>query len=126
MTGLTRRISRLLALGVVSAAILGWSSEARADLVINGVFTGGARRQVWSAAAICRISSPAAATYWERAFSAPGDNWAVTVQYGWSPLMGINGEHILLTQGGTPNREISGQIYLDNSGNTPFFADPTH
>lgn len=67
----------------------------------------------------------AAAAYWERAFSAPGDDWTVNVRYGWAPLTGINGQHLLLTQGGTPDRETGGEISLDDSGGTHLLADPT-
>ena len=114
---------RHLALAV--AAVLVASAGARADLVIDGSFTGGDPPQDMVGGGDLTTIFNAAATYWERAFSAPGDDWTVTVKYGWAPLMGINGEHILLSQGGTPNRETCGQIYLDNSGSTPFFADPT-
>jgi hypothetical protein len=106
------------------AALLIASGPARGDLVITGVFTGGAPPADMVGGGNLTDIFNAAAVYWERAFTSPSDHWAVTVQYGWAPLMFINGEHILLSQGGTPNREISGQIHLDNSGNTHFFADP--
>ena len=118
----SRRFALALAL---AAAVVAAPARARADLVINGVFTGGDAPADMVGGGNLQDIFNAAAIYWERAFSAPGDHWAVTVQYGWAPLMGVNGEHFLLGQGGTPNRETLGQIYLDNSGNTHFFADPT-
>jgi hypothetical protein len=64
----------------------------------------------------------AAATRWERSIR---DNHTLTVYYGWAPNGG--GSHVLLEQGGSPNRETVGQILFNNNcvpGNFHWFLDP--
>lgn len=54
------------------------------------------------------------------------DNFALTLYYRWAPVGG--GQHTLLTQGGTPNRETSGLIEFNNdcvSGHFHWWKDPT-
>lgn len=64
----------------------------------------------------------AAVTYWENAIL---DNHTVHLNFGWQSLTGSTlGVHSLFTQGGSPNRELSGAIRFDSSG-TSWFADPT-
>lgn len=63
----------------------------------------------------------AAADYWETLI---GDDFTVHITYGWQALGGGTlGLHNLLTQGGAPNRELTGQIRFDNTGGSPWFAD---
>lgn len=56
----------------------------------------------------------AAADAWEQAlyYNAP---FTLTLYFGWAPV-GDAGTHSLLTQGGSPNRETSGVVLIDNSG----------
>jgi hypothetical protein len=63
----------------------------------------------------------AAARMWESVYS---DRAFITLYYGWAPTIDA-GTHSLLSQGGNPNREISGLILFDNSGSVTFFLDPT-
>ncbi len=63
----------------------------------------------------------AAARIWESVYSDPA---VLTLYYGWAPTVDA-GTHSLLSQGGRPNRELSGMILFDNSGAVRFFLDPT-
>lgn len=63
----------------------------------------------------------AAAHMWEAAYADPV---TLTIYYGWGPSTDA-GTHTLLTQGYSPNREVSGLIIFDNSGSTRFYLDPT-
>jgi hypothetical protein len=63
----------------------------------------------------------AAAAMWE---SAIRDPFTVHFDFGWSPL-GSAGNHTLVQQGGTPNRETRGTILFDNTFAFPWFMDPT-
>jgi hypothetical protein len=62
-----------------------------------------------------------AAHLWESAYSDP---LTITLYYGWARV-GDAGTHTLMVQGDFPNRELVGQILFDNSGNAPFYLDPT-
>ncbi|MBC8066513.1 MAG: PEP-CTERM sorting domain-containing protein [Chlorobia bacterium] len=65
----------------------------------------------------------AAADYWENAI---GDDFTVSLSYGWQILGGGTlGVHNLLTEGGAPHRELSGMIRIDSTVATQWFADPT-
>jgi hypothetical protein len=61
----------------------------------------------------------AAANLWELAI---GDDHTVHLEYGWQNIP-ERSSHFLLSQGGSPNRELDGMIRLDNS--ISWFADPT-
>ena len=65
----------------------------------------------------------AAADIWELAIR---DQHVLTLHFGWAPVGG--GEHTLIAQGGTPNRETEGTI-LFNNDNSPihyhYYLDPT-
>lgn len=66
----------------------------------------------------------AAARQWENAISDP---YSLTLHYGWAPLSSF-GDHALLSQGGSPHREMEGLIFFDNDGNpggVEIFMDPT-
>jgi hypothetical protein len=63
----------------------------------------------------------AAARTWESAYS---DDSTLILYVGWGPV-GDAGIHLLLEQGGHPNRETVGVIFFDNSGIVPFYMDPT-
>jgi hypothetical protein len=67
----------------------------------------------------------AAAASWERAFSDPSNPWEVDLTYEWAPLTNAQGLCQIVDQGGTPHRILSARILFDNSGDSPFFADPT-
>src|SRR5688572_12438386 len=51
-----------------------------------------------------------AADFWE---SAIQDNHTVTLNFGWAPVGAAF--HTLTTQEGSPNREVEGTIYFNNS-----------
>jgi hypothetical protein len=64
----------------------------------------------------------AAASVWENAIHDP---FTIKLQYGWAPVGG--GQHILVSQGGSPNRETQGLIQFNNDGvqgHFVWFLDP--
>ncbi len=63
-----------------------------------------------------------AAGMWEQAI---GDTFTVSISYGWTAIAsgGVLGQHTLLSQGGSPNRELSAKIEFDGDGTSSFFAD---
>ena len=63
----------------------------------------------------------AAARMWESVYP---DSFTITLYYGWGPI-GDAGNHSLLTQGGNPDREISGTILFNNSGSVMYYLDST-
>lgn len=63
----------------------------------------------------------AAARIWASAYPDP---IVLTLYVGWAPV-GDAGTHTLVTQGGSPNREITGILLFDNSGAVSFYLDPT-
>lgn len=63
----------------------------------------------------------AAASVWESAILDP---YTIKLSYGWAPIGG--GEHTLLAQEGSPNRETAGQILFNNDtidGHFVWFLD---
>jgi hypothetical protein len=67
----------------------------------------------------------AAADIWERTFADPH---VLILHFGWEPIDGTTAEHILINQGGLPNRETEGLIFFDNSGNPgglEIYLDPS-
>jgi hypothetical protein len=63
----------------------------------------------------------AAARMWEAVYPDPA---TITLYIGWAPV-GDAGNHTLVQQGGSPDREIAGRILFDNSGSVSFYLDPT-
>lgn len=63
----------------------------------------------------------AAARLWESAYA---DSVTITLYVGWAPIVDA-GTHAILEQGGTPNKELAGAIFFDNSGSNRFYLDPT-
>lgn len=65
----------------------------------------------------------AAADYWE---SAILDDFTVQLNFGWQALgSGTLGVHTLFTEGGTPHRELTGNIRFSNLAGINWFADAT-
>lgn len=65
----------------------------------------------------------AAAEYWENAIL---DDFTVQLNFGWQALgSGILGQHTLFTQGGSPHRELTGNIRFSNAAAFQWFADST-
>ena len=67
-----------------------------------------------------------AAAYWEQIFSDPNQPWTLQLTYGWGIVGSDNlaGQFTVATAGGSPNRILSGKINFDDTGITPWFADP--
>ncbi|MGD9720302.1 MAG: PEP-CTERM sorting domain-containing protein [Pirellulales bacterium] len=65
----------------------------------------------------------AAVTYWQNAYADP---FTLTLEYGWFPRSGsTTGTHSLLTEGGSPHRELSASLAFDSDQSTIWFVDPT-
>jgi hypothetical protein len=65
----------------------------------------------------------AACDVWEQAILDP---FTLTLTFRWGPEPGSTlASHTLLTQGGTPHRETTGLINVDNDDTFAFFLDPT-
>jgi hypothetical protein len=100
-----------------------FSNPARGDLTINLVNGGGTAPTMTGSGTLPYVVQ-AAASVWELAFNDTSFNHTVTITYSWAPLSGGTvGVHNLLTQGGSPHREISGMVRFDNDGSSQFFAD---
>jgi hypothetical protein len=124
MKSLNRPQFRVLPI-VAAAALLGPSVEVQAGLIINATFVGGNAPSDMAGGGNLFNIFDAAASFWEAAFTDPKDHWVVNIQYQWGELSGVNGQFAITAQGGDPHRIESGTITFDNSGRTPFFADPT-
>ena len=123
MKSLNRHLIRVLPI-VAAAALLGPSVEVQAGLIIHATFVGGDAPSDMAGGGNLIDIFDAAASFWEAAFTDPKDHWVVNIQYQWGPVNG-NGQFRTTAQGGDPHRIESGTITFDNSGRTPFFADPT-
>jgi hypothetical protein len=118
-----------VAMGVLALAVV---SQSQAITILstfvsngNALPVGGNAGPAGSLAGGGTLTSvfEAAADYWETLI---GDDFTVHITYGWQTLGGGTlGLHNLLTQGGSPNRELTGQIRFDNTGGSPWFADST-
>jgi hypothetical protein len=124
MKSLNRPLIRVLPI-VAAAALLGPLVEVQAGLIINATFVGGDAPSNMAGGGDLIDIFNAAASFWEAAFTDPKDHWVVNIQYQWGALNGVNGQFRTTAQGGDPHRIESGTITFDNSGRTPFFADPT-
>jgi len=94
-------------------------------LTINIVNDGGTAPSLTGTGNLASVMR-AAADVWQLAFNANSFTHTVTLNYSWAALSGGTlGVHTLGTQGGTPNREISGSVRFDNDGSSLFFADGT-
>jgi len=98
---------------------------APAGLIIDLRFAGGTAPALPGGGNLDDIVRTAASA-WERVFSDPSDTWHLQLTYGWQNLTpGRSAEHILLAQGGVPNRETQGAIWFTNNPAQVWFADPT-
>ncbi len=122
MGQLNRRFVLLVA-WLLSAGLLGNPPPAAA-LSITTDFVGGTPAPNTVGGGDLATIFAAAARQWENAISDP---YSLTLHYGWAPLSSL-GDHALLSQGGSPNREMEGFIFFDNDGNpggVEIFMDPT-
>jgi hypothetical protein len=124
MKTLNRPLIRLFSI-VAAAALLGPSVEVQAGLIINATFAGGDAPSDMAGGGDLTHIFDTAASFWEAAFTDSKNHWVVNIQYQWGALSGVNGQFQTTAQGGDPHRIESGTITFDNSGRTPFFADPT-
>ncbi|HYK92222.1 MAG TPA: hypothetical protein VE398_25895 [Acidobacteriota bacterium] len=85
------------------------------------VYTGGAPPAESAGAGNLVDIFNAAARIWEEAYQ---DEFTLKLYFGWAPLDSA-GNHSLVEQGGSPNRETVGIILFDNSGRVSFYLDPT-
>jgi len=110
---------------VLITALVASTGSARAGLIIDLTFLGGTAPTL-SGSGSLTTTMEAAAQVWELAFNDAAVDHTLSLSYAWNPLSnGILASHFLMSQGGTPNRELSGQILFDNDGSSRFFADGT-
>jgi PEP-CTERM motif len=108
-----------------AASLLSLTPASQAGLVINSTFGGGTPPPNMVGGGNLTDIFNAAASAWEAAFADPTESWTLNLTYEWGPLTHQNGLFILDSQGGSPHRIISGTIIFNDTGSTPFFADPT-
>jgi hypothetical protein len=116
----------LLSVAVVSGVLASRAGGITINLTyraagesIGGVATAGAAPTNATGTGSLQALVEAAADYWEAVFT---DTHTVSIQYGWASLTSA-GSHNLLTQGGTPNRELTGTIRFDNDQSTVWYLD---
>ncbi|MEN9913091.1 MAG: hypothetical protein RLY66_499 [Candidatus Parcubacteria bacterium] len=115
-------MKKLLLLLVVALVSLCGIQRA-SSLTIVRIFTGGTPPTNSIGAGNLTDIVNAACDTWELAIR---DEHTVTLYYGWAPVGG--GQHDLLTQCGTPNRETSGSLLFNNDNDPnhlPWYLDPT-
>ena len=105
---------------IAAMLVLCVPSQARAIAIITNFIGGSAPATAVGGGNLPDVVR-AAADVWELAIR---DTFTVTFDFGWAPLP-TAGEHDLLQQGGTPNRETHGQILFDSEFTLPLFIDPT-
>jgi len=115
---------RLTALALALAPLWLAPGTAHAGLVINSQFNPSTAPADMVGGGNLTDIFNTAVSFWENAFSDPGETWVLNLQYEWAALPGQNGKFVLDQQGGSPHRIISGLIRFDNSA-VRFFADPT-
>jgi hypothetical protein len=106
-------------------ALVLWAPIATSALTIEGQFRGGQSLGPTFGGGNIDAIFRAAASMWEQAIR---DDFTVRLNYGWGSSPG--GIHTLLVQGGSPNRELVGEIRVNaqvfNDGSfVPLFLDPT-
>ncbi len=106
---------------LMALAILFLSASSVPALTIDTHFIGGEEPANVVGHGNLHDIVRAAARMWESVYSEP---MTLTLYYGWADI-GNAGTHALSTQGGTPNREISGTILFDNTGAASFYLDPS-
>ncbi|MDA7494467.1 hypothetical protein N8467_00210 [bacterium] len=110
--------------GITTIAALALSQVASAQVTIIRNFTGGTAHASSVGGGDLQTIFNDACDWWEATLVTPP--YTLTINYSWANLGGTTlGVHNLLTQGGIPNRETSGQIRFDNDGSSVWFMDPT-
>jgi hypothetical protein len=120
------RIPRVMLFALACIAILGVPAPSKAGLKIVLTQAGGTPPPNLAGGGNLAAIVEQAAAYWEQIFSDPNQDWTLHIRYGWGGVLSDNlaGQFTIATAGGNPNRVSSGSIAFNNSGNTPFFADP--
>ncbi|NWG13439.1 MAG: hypothetical protein HXY20_07905 [Acidobacteria bacterium] len=102
------------------ALLTAWPQDASALTIVTH-FIGGTPPARWAGGGNLPDIFEAAARRWVSVYL---DSFTIHLYYGWATLEEA-GTHILIDQGGEPNREVAGLILFDNSGAVSFFLDPT-
>lgn len=125
MNGHGSSLSRLIPIVFASVALFSGPDAAKAELVINATFSGDAPANIAGGGDLVSVFNTAI-SLWENAFRAPGDDWVVDLDVRWGELSpALNAQFELGSQGGDPHRIRSGTITFNNTGSTPYYADPT-
>jgi len=115
------RARACVALGIVALCFTA-GTAAGDKLTINLVNKGGdAPADAVGGGTFAKVIR-AAADWWENSIAV---NHTVTIEFGWSGTLDADtlGGHTLVSQGGTPNRETAGTIFLNNT--VDWFIDNT-
>jgi PEP-CTERM motif len=115
--------ARIVALSVFALVL--WTPICTSAITVQGQFLGGQSLGPTFGGGNIDTIFRAAASAWEQAIR---DDFTVTLNYGWGSSPG--GTHQLLIQGGSPNRELVGEIRVNaqvfNDGSfAQLFLDPT-
>jgi hypothetical protein len=113
----------LLPTVAVSVFLLFAANQKAEGLTIIRDFIGGAPPTNSNGAGNLMENFNAAADVWEQIIR---DDHVLMLHFGWAPNGG--GEHYLIAQGGTPNRETEGTILFNNdnvAGHHHYYLDPT-
>jgi hypothetical protein len=123
----------LLALALALSALLAATVPAQAGLKVIRIPAGGTGGtpppEVSGGGNLIEIFNQAA-DYWESTFSDPNQDWTVEIEYQWGDFSDVgpdkaqSAQFTLVSAGGTPLRILAGSINFDNTGGTPWFADP--
>ncbi len=126
---LRKRVLRILGLACIVMLALPAPSQAGLKIILSpGGGTGGTPPANLAGGGNLMAIVQQAAAYWEQIYSDPQQEWTVQLEYRWGldqvSVDNLSGQFTLFTAGGNPNRILSGRIAFDNSGATPWFADP--
>ncbi len=116
-------MKKLLLLLVVVALVSLFGEQRASSLTITRIFVGGTPPVNSIGTGDLETIVNAACDIWELAIR---DNHTVVLYYGWASVGG--GQHVLLTQAGTPNRETAGYLLFNNDSDTDhlnWYLDPT-
>jgi PEP-CTERM motif len=123
--GVYTMLSNARIVGLSVFALVLWTPICTSAITVQGQFLGGQSLGPTFGGGNIDTIFRAAASAWEQAIR---DDFTVTLNYGWGSSPG--GTHQLLVQGGSPNRELVGEIRVNaqvfNDGSfVQLFLDPT-
>lgn len=119
------RVGKGFALGLAAILAASFPALSFAGLIINTQDLGGTPPPNLVGGGNLANIVETAVGMWERAYDDPNQVWNLNLGFEWADTGTQNGQFVYIHQGGDPNRITDGKIMLNNTGFTPFFADPT-